>query len=522
MIQKAKEQEEKMAKKFSELDYSVLTTLHRLGEKISIDELANRIGVDQAKVSAACLWFVNQGWMELTEQQTTIVRIGDEGKRLGADGFPERRALKAIEKRGGQIPFSQIASTLSLDKVGAGEIIKWLLAKRWCQKRDGDLALTEEGQKALTEEGEDEKLIDFLASHEQSDLESLRAEGIAADQALNLLKNRARAVKVKVKAVRMVKLTGRGAAAVAEGIEKEKPEVTELTQTMLTTGKWREVSFKSYDVNLPSAPFYPGKVHPLQRIIDEVRRCYLEMGFTEIVSPHVESSFWDFDALFQPQDHPAREMQDTFYVSRPRESDLPPRAMVEAVKATHESGGDTGSLGWRYRWEEAKARRNVLRTHVTAASIRHVARHPQPPQKVFHVGRVYRREKITFKHGAEFYQIDGIIIDERATFAALLGTLTEFYRKMGFREIKFRPAFFPYTEPSVEVFVRMEHRADWIELGGAGVFRPEVTMPFGCPCPVLAWGLGIDRLAMMRIGIDDIRKLYLSDLEWLKGVQLCR
>jgi len=138
------------------------------------------------------------------------------------------------------------------------------------------------------------------------------------------------------------------------------------------------------------------------------------------------------------------------------------------------------------------------------------------------VGQVFRREKITYKHGAEFVQVDGIIIDERATFATLLGTLREFYRKMGFDEIKFRPAFFPYTEPSVEVFVRMEQRGDWIELGGSGVFRPEVTLPFGCTCPVLAWGLGLDRLAMLRIGIDDMRKLYLSDLEWLKGVQLCR
>jgi phenylalanyl-tRNA synthetase alpha chain len=511
-----------MAKILSELDHAILTTLHQLGESISIDDLANRIGVDQAKVSAACLWFTREGTIELTEEQVTVVRIGDEGKRLGSQGFPERRALEMIEKKGGQIPFPQVASLLSLDKAGAGEVIKWVLAKKWCEKRDGNLGLTDEGQRALKEEGEDEKLVRLLADREQSDLESLRSEGIDTEQALKLLKSRPRTVKIKDKVIRKVGLTESGAALVSQGIEREKPEVTELTQTMLTTGRWRDVSFKAYTVDLPTTPVHPGKSHPIQRIIDETRHCFLEMGFTEIVSPHVESSFWDFDALFQPQDHPAREMQDTFYTKRPMESNLPEKSIVEAVKETHENGGNTGSLGWRYTWDESKARRNVLRTHVTAATIRHVALHPQPPQKVFHVGRVFRREKITYKHGAEFVQIDGIIIDEKATFAALLGTLTEFYRKMGFDEIKFRPAFFPYTEPSVEVFVRMEGRGDWIELGGSGVFRPEVTLPFGCPCPVLAWGLGLDRLTMLRIGADDIRKLYHSDIEWLKGVQLCR
>jgi phenylalanyl-tRNA synthetase alpha chain len=511
-----------MATRFSELDYSILTALYKTKGALPMHELADLIGVDQAKVSAACLWFADEGFIDLAEDRTTIVRIGDEGRRLHSQGFPERRALEIIEKEGGQILFSNVASALSLDKAGAGEVIKWVLAKRWCEKKDGYLAITDEGRRALEGEGEDEKLVRALAAQEQADLETLQAEGIAVEEALRLLKSRPRAVKVKEKVIRKVSLSERGAALVSEGIEREKPEVTELTQTLLTTGKWREVTFKAYDVNLPSAPLYPGKIHPLQRIVDETRRCFFEMGFTEVVSPHVESSFWDFDALFQPQDHPAREMQDTFYVKRPAESELPETEMVEAVKATHENGGATGSLGWRYTWDEAKARRNVLRTHLTAATIRHVAHDPQPPQKVFHIGRVFRREKITFKHGAEFTQVDGIIIDKSATFATLLGTLEKFYHKMGFEEIKFRPAFFPYTEPSVEVFVRMEQRGDWIELGGAGVFRPEVTVPFGCPCPVLAWGLGLERLTMMRIGIDDLRKLYLSDLEWLKEVQLCR
>jgi len=118
--------------------------------------------------------------------------------------------------------------------------------------------------------------------------------------------------------------------------------------------------------------------------------------------------------------------------------------------------------------------------------------------------------------------VDGIIIDESASFSSLLGTLQAFYARMGFDKLDFRPAFFPYTEPSVEVYIWYEPKKDWVEMGGAGVFRLEVTEPLGCTTPVLAWGLGLDRLAMLSNGMEDIRDLYLVDLEWLKGVPQCR
>ncbi|MBM4320496.1 MAG: phenylalanine--tRNA ligase subunit alpha, partial [Deltaproteobacteria bacterium] len=285
---------------------------------------------------------------------------------------------------------------------------------------------------------------------------------------------------------------------------------------------WREVQLRPYDVTLATARVYPGKSHPFQRILAETRRAFLELGFTEYASPLVESSFWDFDALFQPQDHPAREMQDTFYVARPARTQLPDQAYLDEVARTHEHGGSTGSLGWRYRFDPELATRPVLRTHSTAATIRALAADPQAPRKVFTVGQVFRREAIDYKHLPVFHQVDGIVVDERASFATLLGVLDAFYRKMGFARFTFRPGFFPYTEPSVEIYVWLEGRRDWVEMGGAGVFRPEVTEPTGCTSPVLAWGLGLERVAMFRHGLTDIRDLYLADLDWLKGAPLCR
>jgi phenylalanyl-tRNA synthetase alpha chain len=254
----------------------------------------------------------------------------------------------------------------------------------------------------------------------------------------------------------------------------------------------------------------------------------------------VESAFWNFDALFQPQDHPARDMQDTFYLRDPATAPLPGEHspavsagspgrngpamcdIVDRVRRTHEDGWETGSEGWGYTWSAEVSKQVVLRTHTTAATIRALAANPNPPGKFFCVGWTYRNETISFKHLPVFHQVDGIIIDEEANLASLMGTLQEFYSKMGFGRVKFKPAFYPYTEPSVDVVVYMESRGKWLEMGGAGIFRPEVTLPLGCKYPVLAWGLGIERLAMLRFGLSDIRELYRPSLDALEGVPLCR
>jgi phenylalanyl-tRNA synthetase alpha chain len=196
--------------------------------------------------------------------------------------------------------------------------------------------------------------------------------------------------------------------------------------------------------------------------------------------------------------------------------------IVEQVRQTHENGWTTGSEGWGYTWSPERSKQVVLRTHTTAATIRALAANPNPPGKFFCVGWTYRNETISFKHLPVFHQVDGIVVDEEANLASLMGTLQEFYSKMGFGRVKFKPAFYPYTEPSVDVVVYMESRGKWLEMGGAGIFRPEVTLPLGCNYPVLAWGLGIERLAMLRFGLSDIRELYRPSLDALEGVPLCR
>jgi phenylalanyl-tRNA synthetase alpha chain len=335
----------------------------------------------------------------------------------------------------------------------------------------------------------------------------------------NLLKGRKNVVTVKERVKRYIKLTAEGSKIIASGIELLNV-VTQVTNSMLLDGSWKNVEFKKYDIDIETQKKPVGKMHPFIRVLNKTREVFLQMGFSEISSPIVESSFWDFDALFQPQDHPAREMQDTFYVKKPSTAKLPDKKIVELVRETHENGWTTGSKGWKYKWNMDIAKKNILRTHTTAATIRAVHRTKEGPNKFFIVGPVFRRETIDYKHLPLFNQIDGIIIDKKASFATLLGTVEAFYKKMGFEKFEFRPAFFPYTEPSVEIYVWHEKKKDWFEMGGAGIFRPEVTLPLGCSDTVLAWGLGMERLAMFIYELADIREIYMSDIKWLESVNI--
>lgn len=315
-------------------------------------------------------------------------------------------------------------------------------------------------------------------------------------------------------------------------IEKEREDITRKAQQhigkeidsvppeLIKTGLWRKVRLKNYNVEVPGKRIYAGRLHVLSFYIEKIRKIFLDLGFQEAVGPLVESSFWNFDALYQPQDHPARDLADTFYMKNPVAAALPEKRIADEVAKTHENGGITKSTGWGYKWNPAAAKQAILRTHTTAVSARMLAK-IEPPAKVFCIGRVFRNETIDYKHGAEFTQIEGIVADENVSFRDLLGYLKEFYLRMGFKKIRFRPSYFPYTEMSVEPEVYFEEKGEWLELGGSGVFRPEVTVPLGIDVPVLAWGLSLERPVMLKLGINDIRNFYYkNDLEMLRNVKM--
>ena len=453
-------------------------------EKENKADAPHLAGLLEATPEAVVQWAHLAGDKGLATVERVVAKefvYTDEGKTYAQNGLPETQVLRFI------LPGTTLADLQKHEafKIGFGQ-----LRKKGLVKVEGTFVTKTPGASTDADEA------------------ALKTPSDTDPKTKELIK---RGIVQESETVRYaIAITSAGLALVKQGLDL-RGEIGTITRDQIISGEWKNLNLRKYDVSKLPKKAYPGKIHPYQRIIGEMREILLEMGFTELYGGIVQQSYWNFDALFQPQDHPAREMQDTFYL---RET-LPLPKGYEKVKAMHECGGETSSTGWGGVWKEEKAEQCVLRTHTTSVSIQYLANNPNPPVKAFCVGRVYRRETIDTTHLAEFEQLEGIVMDENVSFGNLLGILREFYNRMGFESVRFKPSFYPYTEPSLDAEVYVDG-IGWIEMGGAGVFREEVTAPIGINYPVLAWGLGVSRIAMLRLGLKDLRLLHKSDVAFLR------
>ncbi|MDY0266657.1 MAG: phenylalanine--tRNA ligase subunit alpha [Methanimicrococcus sp.] len=485
----------------------VLLSLNEIGtaELKDIVEISD-LNAD-ASMQAAFL-LEEKGLSKVEEEFFELYGLSEEGKEYAKIGLPERQIIDSID---GETSLEDLRKSFPLQLIGIAT--GWLLKKKWAKIENGILIPLGDAPK-----GEDENILsDIYENSLESDtfdpVFELPKELVSKNVISDLLKRKLLEKEEYTK--RRILITETGKSFVAKGIEITE-EIAQITPELLKSGEWENKYYRPYKVQKPVKPIYGAKIHPYQRLIDQMRQIFLEMGFTEIKGDIIQSSFWNFDALFQPQDHPAREMQDTFHLES--RSELP-EIYVDKIRDAHETGGDTGSCGWGYRWSSDIAEKNVLRTHTTAVTVKYLADNPVGPIKAFCIDRAYRRETIDPTHTPEFEQLEGVVMDKDMSFADLLGCLKEFYHRMGFEEVRFRPGYFPYTEPSVEPEVWIDGLG-WVELGGAGVFRKEVTTPLGIKEPVLAWGLGVSRVAMLKLGLKDLRELYQSDIDWLRKSEI--
>ncbi|CAL8120336.1 unnamed protein product [Orchesella dallaii] len=270
---------------------------------------------------------------------------------------------------------------------------------------------------------------------------------------------------------------------------------TELTPEMLASGEWKQKKFKPYNFQTLGAPLNSGHRHPLLKVRSEFRSILLEMGFSEMpTNRFVESSFWNFDALYVPQKHPAREAQDTFFMSQPEKCNFLPEEFMERVKAAH-TGTDFETLGYGPGWKVEESYKNCMRTHTTAVSARMLhaigSKGEFKPAKLFSIDRVYRNETLDATHLAEFHQVEGVVADYNLNLGNLIAIMKEFFSRLGISKLRFKPAYNPYTEPSMEVFSYHEGLKKWVEVGNSGMFRPEMLLPMGIPKDVRGYCLGI-------------------------------
>ena len=414
-----------------------------------------------------------------------MYELTGEGKRYLKHGLPEKRLIELIKERNG-ISMKDASGVLGNE---------FSIALQWCKKykcievSHGNLILIEDKIRGIDEQTESMK--DLAAGKE------------LPEDVLQILIQRNLAEK-----------KGEGIVERAERFAGK--EIINLNTDIIKTGVWKKTRLKPYNVEAAGKTLHIGKRQPYNRFLQEARRKLVEMGFQEMTGPTIETEFWNFDALFQPQNHPSRDWTQTYSLKSTKEGSLPEKSIVERVKAAHENGGNTGSTGWQYKWDPRKAAQLMPRAHGTAVSARTMANKPDIPGKYFAILRCYRPDVIDATHGSEFNQTEGIVIDESLNFRALLGLLKEFAIEFaGTEKIKFMPDYYPFTEPSVQLSAK-HPQLGWVEFGGAGIFREELTKPLGIDVPVIAWGLGIDRLAMFKLGINDIRDMFSQNLDWLR------
>jgi phenylalanyl-tRNA synthetase alpha chain len=420
---------------------------------------------------------------------------------------PELVFLESLREGGGESSVARLRNALGEDR-GFSAAMGRAVSAGWVQVKDGMM-----GQIVLLKDQEAGKDLEGLVALLKRGAGEAGVPEAQKGTLADLVK-RGLVERKETKTV-SVTITPEGLEALKsagdQGFERLTPEIL---SSIRATGF--DVQLRPIDVSASAPAFHPGRRHPVKELIAEVREVYLSMGFSEITGDAVQPAFWNFDALFTPQDHPARDLQDTFYVKGVRDEGISRSGVVANVAAAHEAGWQTGSKGWRYKWNVEEARRLVLRTHNTAVTVQATRDSGGAETRVFSVARVYRNESLDYKHLAELHQMEGIVIGDGLNLRHLMAVLTKFYGKLGMSGVKLWPSYFPYTEPSMQVMVYYDKVGKWLEMGGSGVFRPEVTWPLGVRKPVIAWGCGLERLLMLRLGMEDIRELYDNDLGWLR------
>ena len=486
----------------------MLRLLARTGSA-SLTELEKHAELGRDQVLWALHGLEDKGFVKLHYKEERRIILTAEGKKYAENGLPESRLLHRI----GKSEVKTVSLNSDEDKIG----LQWLMRKRFAHVDNGALKITDAGEAALKKEFPEELLLKMiekdsnhnkLASEYNNELEMLKRRGLLNIESVNEFEQAA------------ITQSGKDAA---KSSSEDKDEIGSIDREMIAKMSWKGRKFSEYDVAAKVDREFAAKRHVLKQTIDRIKDAYMSMGFKEISGPTVDSAFWVFDSLFVPQDHPARDKQDTFFLENPKEMEIEEKKYAKRIKEEHERS-------WKYAWDMDKARQSVLRTHVTSVSARFVQEaiakivseesEEALPLKAFSLGRLFRNENIDYRHLADFYQHDGVIIGKDLTMANLFDTLIKIYANLGIKII-FKPSYFPFVEPAAEFYGYSDVTNEWVELGGSGIMRSEVTGISRSKISVLAWGAGVERILLMskENGIKSIAELYNNGIGFARNMR---
>jgi len=464
-----------MSQVFHEIEKKIILLLKQ-NQKLTPEKIAESTKLSPDQVRRGIEWLKLKELANVDESNVTYLRLDKNGLLAHSKGLPERQLVNLLKNK--SLTINELKKELNFIFGPAFGIAK---RNNWIETDGTNVTLKDPPSEIL-----EEKLISQIGNNK------IPLDGVEDKQTLDSLKKRPNFIIYDI----------------------------QKSQTISLSEKGKQINFDTtssgaIDVEADVPQVFVAKTHPLMDTINEIREIFVTMGFSEILGNLSQSSFWNFDALFTPQDHPARELQDTFYVDGCNSKKIASPDQIRKVSKSHKNG-------WGNLWNIEEARKMVLRTHTTCVTIKYLAEQKPDEARIFSLGRVFRNEKVSYKHLVEFNQVEGVIVGKDVSLRDLMGIQQEFYRRIGLDKVKFWPTFFPYTEPSLQSMVYNKKLGKWMELFGMGIFRPEVTRPLGITKPVLAWGGGIERIAMLKYGLDDVREFYNNNLKWLRGITKCQ
>ncbi len=508
---------------------SIIKNLHPLEIKVLLnysekdeltsEKLQKELSYKEGHANQAFSWLCGKNLCEETKRVPhTYYEITETGKSFAEKGTIDERVISFVKEKG-STTLPEIASSLQIENkdIGSsfGQLSKENILKMNEEKKvvytgnplPNRITITSALIKKAISSSDSQLNKDDLSSEELAAISTLAKKRGAADSTFKIIERETVYYKL-----------AKDAKEVTTELKKEGitgNEIGELTSKMLASGEWKNGSFRSYNIAISPARIIPGRTNPYVQFLESVKDKLCSLGFQEFDGPLVETEFWNGDALFMPQFHAARDIHDVYRLKNPTHAKMIEEPYLSNVKAVHENGGNSGSRGWNYSFDNEFTRRLILRSQGTVLSA-HQLHKAQIPGKYFGIARCFRYDKVDATHLSDFYQTEGIVLGDDVNLKTLLGFLEMFAVEIaGATEVKYVPGYFPFTEPSIEVHIK-HPVLGWFELGGSGIFRPEVTKAMGIDVPVLAWGIGIDRMALMALGLNDLRQLFCEDIEQVR------
>jgi len=469
-------------KELSDIERSLLSLL--TGASMPLEELSSAsLPIDSVRRASA--WLTQKGFANVSEKKSEKFVLTADGEKALAKGMPENVFLETLTRLGGKATFADLEKESQLSK-------QEFMAALGINKRKAFVVIM---QGLIQETGVAKEQETFS---EQNSLRDIADNKKVFQEVASALQRRG-LIEKKEFVERKISITPQG----------------EEAKGLLSAHQ----GSRAYDVEAPVPSIFMGKKAPYMQFLSQIRSKLVSLGFQEMFSPLLVTEFYNFDVLFQPQNHPARTWTDTYQLKHPKKGSLPNSKIVSAIKAAHENGGKSASKGWGYEWSADIASKLMPAAHGTAHSARQLVEGIKVPGKYFAIARCFRPDVLDATHLIEFNQMEGFIVGENLNFTHLLGMLRDFAIEVaGAEKVKFFPDYYPFTEPSVQLSAKHPEMG-WIEFAGAGMFRPEMLENLGIRGEAIAWGMGIDRLAMFKLGIKDIRYLFADDLSYLRNAK---